>query len=101
MAGDGVAPNGYPVTPATSFPSGADIGDYVLRLDYKPNRLFRYDGSRWVKIEDAVRTSTTGGSGTTQKDGFINNTKTYVDDDGTTRKSRQRLSDVLTPEEDN
>jgi len=101
MAGDGVAPNGYPVTPATSFPSGADIGDYVLRLDYKPNRLFRYDGSRWVKIEDAVRTSTTGGSGTTQKDGFINNSKTYVDDDGTTRKSRQRLSDVLTPEEDN
>jgi hypothetical protein len=101
MAGDGIAPNGYPVTPSTTFPSGADIGDFVLRLDYKPNRLFRYDGKRWVKVEDAVRTSTTGGAGSTQKDGFVNNTSTYTDDDGTVRKSRQRLSDVLTPEEDN
>lgn len=101
LTGDGVAPNGYPVTPATSFPQGAQVGDYVLRLDYKPNRLFRYDGKRWVKIEDAVRTSLTGGEGSTQKDRFVNNTATYTDDSGTTRKSRQRLSDALTPEEDN
>ena len=100
MTGDGVAPNGYPVTPATAFPSGASIGDFVLRLDYKPNRLFRYDGKRWVKVEDAVRTSTTGGSGTTQKDRFINNTSTYVDEDGTTKKIRQTLKDALTPEAD-
>ena len=100
LTGDGLAPNGYPVTPATSFPQNSNIGDYVLRLDYKPNRLFRYDGKRWVKVEDAVRTSLTGGSGTTQKDRFINNTSTYVDEDGTTKKVRQRLSDALTPEAD-
>ena len=55
---------GYPVTPATSFPQNSNIGDYVLRLDYKPNRLFRYDGKRWVKVEDAVRTSLTDGYNT-------------------------------------
>ena len=71
-----------------------------MRLDYKPNRLFRYDGNRWVKIEDAVRTSTTGGQGSTQKDRFVNNTDTYTDEDGNTKKTRQRLSDALTPEED-
>ena len=100
LTGDGVAPNGYPVTPGTSFPTSPTVGDYVLRLDYKPNRLFRYDGNRWVKIEDAVRTNTTGGQGSTQKDNFVNNTGTYTDEDGNTKKTRQRLSDALTPEED-
>lgn len=100
LTGDGVAPNGYPVTPGTSFPTSPTVGDYVLRLDYKPNRLFRYDGNRWVKIEDAVRTNTTGGQGETQKDRFVNNTGTYTDEDGNTKKTRQRLSDALTPEED-
>ena len=47
-----------------------------MRLDYVPNRLFRYDGKRWVKIEDAVRTNLTpGAQNTTQRSGFVNNTK--------------------------
>ena len=100
LVGDGLAPNGFPVTPAIAFPTNPSVGDYVLRLDYKPNRLFRYDSNRWVKVEDAVRTSTTGGQGTTQKDRFINNSNTYVDEDGTTKKNRQTLSDALLPEAD-
>ena len=72
----------------------------MLRLDYKPNRLFRYNGNRWVKIEDAVRTNTTGGQGDTQKDRFINNSNTYVDAQGVTRKNKQLLSDALSPEAD-
>jgi hypothetical protein len=54
------------------------VGTYYLRLDYNPNRLFRYDGRRWVKIEDAVRTDLTPGSGNkTQLSGFINNDNAY------------------------
>ena len=34
------------------------------------------------------------------KDNFVNNTGTYTDEDGNTKKTRQRLSDALTPEED-
>ena len=100
LVGDGLAPNGSPVTPGISFPSNPSVGDYALRLDFTPNRLFRYDSRRWVKVEDAVRTNTTGGQGNTQKDKFINNDKTYVDEDGTTKKHRQTLSDALLPEAD-
>jgi len=39
-----------------------------------PNRLFRYDGKRWVKVEDAVRhTLTNTNNRQTFRTGFINN----------------------------
>ena len=49
------------VTPGVSFPANPSEGDYALRLDYWPNRLFRYDGARWIKIEDSVRTNLNNG----------------------------------------
>ena len=75
LVGDGLAPNGEPITMGTSFPSNAQEGDYALRLDFLPNRVFRYNGSRWMKVEDDVRSKLTPGTGTTQIDGFINNVK--------------------------
>ena len=60
LDGDGVAPNGAPAGFGINFPtSNVDKGDYFLRTDYLPNRLFRYDGARWIKIEDSVRITTT------------------------------------------
>ena len=60
LDGDGVAPNGAPAGFGINFPtSNVDKGDYFLRTDYLPNRLFRYDGARWIKIEDSVRIITT------------------------------------------
>ena len=102
LAGDGLAPNGFPVTSGTAFPTNPMQGDFALRLDYKPNRLFRYDGTRWVKVEDDVRTSLTpGASNQTQRSGFVNNTNTYTTVDGKTYEERQGLSDVLTAKADN
>ena len=100
LTGDGLAPNGFAVTPGIAFTSNPSVGDYVLRLDFTPNSLFRFDGSRWVKVEDAVRTSTTGGLGNTQKDAFIENTITYKDDANQVFHSRQTLSNALKPEAD-
>ena len=100
LVGDGLAPNGENVTMGTSFPSDSQEGDFVLRLDFLPNRLFRYNGSRWVKIEDDVRSKLTPGTGNTLRDGFINNTSTFTADDNTTQTSRQSLSDALKPRED-
>ena len=75
LTGDGLPPNGAAVRAGLSFPLNPHLGDYYLRLDYVPNRLFRYDGRRWVKIEDAVRTNLTpGAQNTTQRSGFVNNT---------------------------
>ena len=99
LTGDGKAPNDFHVTPAIAFPENALDGEYVLRLDYLPNRLFRYSGKRWVKVEDNVRT-TLDGAGTTQRDSFINNTDTYINNTGVAKPSKTGLSEALKPKAD-
>jgi len=102
LTGDGVAPNGLPVTPGVSFPPNPVSGDYALRLDYKPNRLFRYDGARWVRIEDNVRTNLNNGPvNKTMRSGFVNNTETVQTTDLGRIPSRQSLSEILKPRADN
>ena len=102
LDGDGVAPNGHPAGFGTSFPSSnIDKGDYFLRTDYLPNRLFRYDGNRWVKIEDSVRiTSTNNDTRATFKTGFVNNTSSATIN-GLTVEQRQALTNALKPKADN
>jgi hypothetical protein len=80
LLGDGIAPNG-PLAGSDAqfgfgiqFPQGPMIGDTFLRTDYLPNRLFVWDGRRWVKQEDNVRmTLTNTDSRQTHKTSFINN----------------------------
>jgi hypothetical protein len=97
-----IPPNGLPVTPGVSFPPNAATGDYALRLDYFPNRLFRYDGRRWVKIEDAVRTGLDfEADAKTLRAGFVNNTDTVQTTDRGAIPSRQSLSEILKPRADN
>ena len=81
LLGDGVPDNGVVFGHGITFPNNPLDGDYFLRTDFLPNRLFRYDGSRWVKREDNVRTSMTpSATRNTQKGTFINNTnRTGVD----------------------
>jgi hypothetical protein len=102
LTGDTVAPNGLPVTPGVNFPADPVAGDYALRLDYKPNRLFRYDGRRWVRIQDAVRTDLDNGpENKTLRSGFVNNTDTVRTNDRGEIPSRQSLSEILRPRADN
>lgn len=78
---DGLPPNGATIAAGIAFPSTPNVGDYYLRLDYVPNRLFRYSGSRWVKIEDAVRTNLTPNptnATQTQLEGFIQDTNQFL-----------------------
>jgi len=97
-----IPPNGLPVTPGVSFPPNPVSGDYALRLDYFPNRLFRYDGTRWVKIEDNVRTDLDLAQGAlTQRASFVNNTYTVPTTDMGNIPSRQSLSQILQPQADN
>ena len=102
LDGDGVAPNGYPAGFGITFPtSGVDKGDYFLRTDYLPNRLFRYDGNRWVKVEDSVRITTTNNdSRANYKTGFVNNS-TSSSINGLTVEQRQALTNALKPKADN
>ena len=100
LVGDGVAPNGHTVSMGTSFPSNAVEGEFFLRLDFMPNRLFRYSRNRWQKIEDDVRSNPTPGKGTSLKSSFINNTATTTTDDNKIVSQRQALSKALEIKED-
>ena len=100
--GDGVPPNGNPAGFGTSFPtSSVDTGDYFLRTDFLPNRLFRYDGVRWVKVEDSVRlTMSNTDTKNTFKSQFVNSSGTNTIN-GLTVEQRQSLTDALKPQADN
>ena len=100
LVGNGLAPNGEPISMGTSFPANSQEGDFVLRVDFLPNRLFRYSGTRWIKVEDDVQSALTPGAGNKLTDRFINNTSTFTADDNTTATSRQSLSEALKPRED-
>jgi hypothetical protein len=102
LTGDGIAPNGLPVIPGVSFPPNAVLGQYCLRLDYYPHRLFRYDGRRWTKIEEVVRTNLTPGpENQTLRSSFVNNTSEVNTNDRGAIPSRQSLSQALKPKADN
>ena len=97
-----IPPNGLPVIPGVSFPPNPVVGTYALRLDYFPNRLFRYDGGRWVKIEDNVRTDMAlAPTALSQRSSFVNNTYTVATTDLGNIPSRQSLSQILKPQADN
>ena len=101
LLGDGIAPNGESFGHGSSFPLNQIKGDYFLRTDFMPNRLFRYDGQRWAKQEDSVRlTMSNTDTRNTQKGTFVNNTTTNTIG-GESVKERQPLSKALKPKADN
>ncbi len=93
--------NGSPYGMGISFPTVPEDGDYFLRTDFSPKRLFRYDGNRWIKLQDGVRVDLSNtDTRNTQKTTFINNTNTSQIG-GETVKEKQSLSKVLRPKADN
>jgi hypothetical protein len=110
LTGDGLPPNGAPYGFGITFPSGAVDGQFYLRTDYLPNRLFRYDGRHWIKFEENVRMTVNMEGETqtnddalvkrTQKSTFINNATTTTIA-GEVVAERQALSKALKPRADN
>ena len=114
LTGDGNPPNGSSYGFGITFPSSPIAGQFYLRTDYLPNRLFRFDGRHWIRYEDNVRMTLNNlgnedvASGTyagkqvrqTQKTSFINNNTTSTIA-GEIIPERQALSKVLKPKADN
>ena len=103
---DAETPNGAPFTSGITFPVTPVEGQFCLRTDYHPKRLFRYDGKRWVKYEDNVR-MTMSQNGTdspdprlNQKGSFINNNSVSTIN-GKQVTEKQSLSKALKPKADN
>lgn len=106
LTGDGLAPDGFPVVAGIQFPSQPNVGDYCLRTDYLPNRLFRWSGGRWAKVEDVQRTDLTlGANNQTLRNTFTYNPNQYTTYDITgnavVRNEKQSLSNALRPRADN
>jgi hypothetical protein len=110
LTGDGVPPNGAKFTSGLEFPTPGAVGQFHLRTDYFPNRLFRWNGKHWIKFEDNVRMTMTNKptdgiaadktlTRQTQKLGFINNNNTSTIA-GKVVPERQALSKVLKPKAD-
>jgi hypothetical protein len=111
---DGIPANGAPFSAGIAFPVNPTLGQYCLRKDYLPNRLFKFNGTRWTKIEDVAR-MTMSNLGTddvlsgqrfegkdvrlNQKGSFINN-DTVAKIDGRTVQEKQGLSKALRPKAD-
>ena len=94
-------PNGEAFGFGNTFPLDSIEGDYFLRTDYMPNRLFRYDGAKWVKVHDNVRMDLSNSDDRqTLKTSFINNTNTDQIG-GEEVVERQSLSQALRPKADN
>ena len=81
LVGDGFPVNGYEFGFGIQFPSSPAQNDFFLRTDFLPNRLFRFDSTRWIKVEDAVRMNMTNtNTRNTFKTNFINNTNNMYTD---------------------
>lgn len=96
MTGDGQAPNGEPAGAGIAFPANPQKGDYFLRLDYLPQKLFRWNGAMWVEISRNVRTP----SGfelddQSQLSTYINEKGQTTTAQGGTVPTRQSLSQAL------
>ncbi len=102
LTGNGTAPNGFPTGVGISFPLGPQSGDYFLRIDYKPQILFRWDGCIWIRISDFVRTGTgLLEDDLTQRASFINNKEQTRLTDGSLVPQAQALSTILKLTPDN
>ena len=97
---DGSPPNGLSlVGSGASFPtSGTSDGDFFLRTDFSPHRLFQKKGTRWVKFADDNNRTWATANRTLAS--FINNDAVTTNSDGEQVPEKTNLSQVVTPRTD-
>ncbi len=94
FSGDGEPPNGGPLVGAgISFPPGMQDGQYYLRIDYYPERLFQKQGNIFKLIEENVLKNWTAYNRVL--DTFIDNNKDTILSDGNVVPEKTSVSQVL------
>ena len=81
-----------------AFPTTPNQGDFFVRADFLPKRLFAYRGTTWVRILDNV-SGTTWSDRTFNASTFVNNTETDVNLTSE-YNSRQSITDAILPRAD-
>ena len=97
---EGGAPNGASIVGSgESFPtSNINDGDYFLRTDFSPNRLFRKEGTRWVRVSDDNKNSWAAANRLLTT--FINNDNFTINTGGESTEEKTNLSKVVKPRTD-
>lgn len=87
-------PNGNPLKGiGTEFPDDMIDGEYFLRIDFTPDRLFQKQGNRYIRIYDNLKRIWTAYD--QSLDPFIDNTNIITLQDGTKVTERQALSKAI------
>lgn len=95
--------NGIPINmnnqPAsgTRNPSNPSEGDFFLRTDYTPPKLFKYENSRWRLQETVLRRDWTPANRLAET--YINNKAEYTCD-GEVQQSKIGEPDIITPKQE-
>lgn len=91
--------HGETIASGTTFPSAANEGEYFIRTDFSPNRMFVRRGSKWNRSYDNVTDKTWVDRTYNASDYITENAKSMVNDEEFNRK--QAISDVILPRPDN
>ena len=97
--GNGIPPNeSKPVDHGNIWPTKPLTGDYFLNVSFSPPQLFKWEKTKWVRIETDFRNKWLP---TNHKLGkFINNDNKTTLTDGTTLPERQNLRKTIRPKLD-
>ena len=91
--------HGESIASGDQFPTSANQGDYFIRTDFSPNRLFVRRGTRWHRLYDNI-TDKTWTDQTYNASDYINNKRTTVIDDEEFNEQTP-LSEVIKAKPDN
>jgi hypothetical protein len=90
--------HGDAIAAGDQFPYAPNEGDYFIRNDFLPNRLFAYRGDRWHRLYDNI-SEKTWSDRTYNAGDFIDNDKTMIIDNAEVPE-KQALSNIIKPRSD-
>mgnify|MGYP003627034451 CR=1 FL=1 len=91
--------HGEAISTGDQFPTDAKEGDYFIRNDFSPNRMFARRGSRWHRLYDNI-TDKTWSDKTYNASDYIFNEKTAIFDNREYIE-QHGMSQVILPKPDN
>lgn len=91
--------HGETIASGSAFPADANEGEYFIRTDFTPNRMFVRRGSKWNRSYDNVTDKTWVDRTYNASDYITEDAKSMVNDEEFNRK--QAISDVILPRPDN
>jgi len=89
---------GETVQTGAVFPTTPRSGDFFIRTDFQPNRLFVYRDTKWIRLYDNID-DRTWSDRTFNASTFVNNVKTDAAK-GQEYEQRQSITDAILPRPD-